>query len=121
MSVRAEKVASVVKRALSMPISDLAKENNVGIATVTAVRFSPDLTLAKVYLSIYGGKTSPAKFLQLLEDEKFELRRIVSQAVRLKTIPDLKFFLDDTLDQMEHIQQLLNKAKEEDQKLKSGK
>lgn len=121
MSIRAEKVASVVKRALSQPISDLAREQNAGIATVTTVRFSPDLTLAKVYISIYGGKTSPAKFLQFLEEEKYELRRIVAQSVRLKTIPDLKFFIDDTLDQMEHIQQLLNKAKEEDEKLKENK
>ncbi len=120
MSIRAEKVASIVKRALSQPISDFAREQNAGIATVTTVRFSPDLTLAKVYISIYGGKIFPARFLQMLEEEKYELRGIVARSVRLKTIPDLKFFLDDTIDQMEHIQQLLNKAKEEDAKLKEN-
>ncbi len=52
MSIRAEKVASIVKRALSQPISDFALEHNAGIATVTTVRFSPDLTLAKVYIIV---------------------------------------------------------------------
>lgn len=120
MSLRAEKVASVVKRALSMPVSDLARQHSAGIATVTAVRISPDLTLAKIYISVYGGKVSAPRFISILEDAKSELRRLVGQSVRLRSTPDIRFFIDDTLDQMDHIQQILDKAKIEDNKIKSS-
>lgn len=119
MSLRTEKVASVIKRALSMPVSELARQNLAGIATVTTVRMSPDLTLARIYVSVYGGKISAPKFIALLEDSKFELRKIVGQSVRLRFTPDLRFFIDDTLDQIDHIQQLIDKAKAEDSKIKN--
>lgn len=111
MSLRSEKVASVIKRALSMPVSDLARENSAGMATVTSVRISPDLTLAKVYISLFGKSFSPIEFISLLEENKSSLRKIVGRAVRLRQTPDLKFFNDDTLDQIEHIQKLLDSVK----------
>ncbi len=111
MSLRAEKVASVIKRALTVPISDIARENSAGLATVTAVRMSPDLTVAKVYISVYGKNYPPAKFINILEDSKGELRRFVGSSVRLKQTPELRFFIDDTLDQIEHIQKLVDQVK----------
>ncbi len=119
MSLRAEKVASVIKRALSMPVSELARENSAGIATVTAVRCSPDLTLAKIYISVFGNNFPPARFITLLENHKYELRKLVGRSVRLRQTPDIRFFLDDTLDQIEHIQKIIDKAKKEDDALKS--
>ena len=118
MSLRSEKVASVIKRALSMPVSELARANSAGIATVTAVRMSPDLTVAKVYISVYGNNFPPARFLSAIEDQKSELRRLVGRSVRLRQTPDIKFFLDDTLDQIEHIQKILDQAKVEDDNIK---
>ncbi len=111
MSIRAEKVASVVKRALSNPINEIARENSAGLATVTAVRLSKDLQIAKVYISLYGKNFSPMEFIDILGENKSELRYIVGQAVRLRNTPDLRFFIDDTLDQMDHIQKLLDSVK----------
>jgi len=111
MSLRTEKVGSVIKRALTAPISELAKENSAGLATVTAVRMSPDLTVAKVYISVYGRNFPPAQFISILDDAKGELRRFVGSSVRLKQTPELRFFIDDTLDQIEHIQKLVYQVK----------
>lgn len=120
MSLRAEKVASVIKRVLSMPVSTFARENAAGIATVTAVRLSPDLTLAKVYISVYGNNYPPARFIAKLDEAKHEFRRLVGKEVRLRQTPDLRFYLDDTLDQIDHIQKILDKAKEEDNRIKNA-
>lgn len=111
MSIRAEKVASVIKRALSEPVSTIARENSAGIVTVTTVKLSPDLQIAKVYISVYGKKYSSAEFVQILDNRKGELRKIVGNSVRLRTTPDVKFFIDDTLDQMDRIQVLLDNSK----------
>jgi ribosome-binding factor A len=112
MSIRAEKAASVVKRILAEPVSHLAKEHEAGLATVTAVRLSPDLHIAKVYVSVYGGKLSSKDFITLLDDNKGHLRSAIGAGVRLRYTPELRFYLDDTLDKMEYIQNLLNTAKE---------
>lgn len=111
MSVRTEKVASVVKRALSMPLNNLASEVSAGIVTITALKVTNDLQIAKVYVSVYGGKISSAKFLSILEERKGELRSELGSNIKLRYTPELKFYLDDTFDRMEHIQKLIDSAK----------
>lgn len=108
MSIRAEKVSSLIKRVLAKPIDSLASEHHAGLVTVTSVRLTEDLQTAKVYVSIFGDKISPGKFLAILEDKKGSLRTHLGKEIRLRYTPDLKFFLDDTLDKIEHIQELIN-------------
>ncbi len=109
--MRAERVASEVQKVLSEPVSEFARENNAGLATITSVRMSPDLQIANVYVSVYGGKTSPQTFLNLLEEEKSTFRQIVGSKVRLRLTPELRFFLDDTYERIERIEQLLSSEK----------
>ncbi|MFN3306687.1 MAG: 30S ribosome-binding factor RbfA [Candidatus Kapaibacteriota bacterium] len=111
MTVRAQRVASEVQKVLSEPISEFARENNAGLATITAVRMSPDLQIANVYVSVYRGETSPQTFLNLLEDEKSTFRQIVGTKLRLRLTPEVRFFLDDTFDRIEKIEQLLSSEK----------
>ncbi len=111
MSKRQEKVASVIKRALAGPISDIASEYGKGLVTLTAVRMSPDLHNASLYISVYGSKETPAVLINEIESRKGELRQVVGREVRLRFVPDLRIYLDDTLDQMDRIQTLLNSAK----------
>jgi ribosome-binding factor A len=117
MSIRAEKVASVIKRSLAEPISRIASENSAGLVTITSVRLSNDLQVAKVYLSIYGGKMSPGKFMPVIEERVGALRSHIGKQIKLRFTPELRFFLDDTLEQMERIQNLLDSAKKADEKL----
>jgi ribosome-binding factor A len=112
MSIRTEKVGSVVKRALVNPVQNLAKEFGAGLASVTIVRLSKDLSIAKVYVSVYGGKSmTPTAFIELLEKKKGEIRYRLAGEVELRFLPELRFFIDDTFDQMEHIQKLIDNAK----------
>ena len=65
MSIRAEKIASVIKRTITNPISDLAMEFSAGMVTVTSVKLSPDLQIAKIYFHAFGGNISPATYFFL--------------------------------------------------------
>jgi ribosome-binding factor A len=112
MSIRAERVAGEIQKVLSEPIAELARENKAGIATVTSVRMSPDLQIAYVYVSVYGGKISPQAFMNIIETVKPELRQLVGSKVRLRLTPELRFFYDDTFDKIERIEQLLKEAKD---------
>ncbi len=110
MSTRTEKVSSTIKKIIVNPINQLANEYKAGLVTVTAVRITPDLQLAKVYISILASKVSEGKFLAILEDNKKKIRHFLAKNIRLKHIPELKFFLDNTLDEMNHIKQLIDEV-----------
>jgi len=111
MSIRTEKVASSIKKVLASGLNSLASEFSAGLVTITAVRMSNDLQIAKVYISSYGGKIPTIEFINLLEHNKKNLKTAVASNLRLRHTPDLKFFIDDTLEQMEHIRKLLDSVK----------
>jgi ribosome-binding factor A len=111
MSFRVEKVASEIKKMLAQPIAEIARGLNAGLVTLTSVRVSKDLQQAKVYISIFNKKSSPGLLIDELERRKGELRHLIGKDLRLRFTPDLKFFLDDTLEQMEKIQTLIDSVK----------
>jgi len=114
MSIRTEKVASVIKKALAKPIADLAYEANAGLATLTSVKITNDLQIAKLYISVFGGNITPLEFIDFLEKKSGELRSQIASKVRLRFVPEIKLFLDDTLDQIDRIQTLLDSVDKKD-------
>lgn len=80
------------------------------LVTVSEVRASPDLAVAKVYVSIFPSDRQEA-VMQILEDNlrayRGELGRIVAKQLRI--VPELSFYLDTSLDYAAHIDELLKK------------
>lgn len=120
MSIRAEKVSNEIRKALVRPITELANEYKAGLLTITTVRISKDLRLARIYFSLIGGSLSKSKFLEILELHKSDIRKSLASSVRLRFIPELKFFYDDTLDTIEHIGDIIKKIKNKDSSLSDG-
>jgi ribosome-binding factor A len=79
-----------------------------GLMTVTEVRMSPDLKIAKVYVSVFGDAERKKKTLALLEVEKHFVRAELGHNLRLKFTPSLVFYLDETLDNAMRIENLLH-------------
>ena len=80
------------------------------MVTVSEVRISPDLSIAKIYVSIFPSEKADAVMGILNENMKSyrgELGRIVAKQFRI--IPELVFYLDKSLDYAEHIDELLKK------------
>ncbi|MCO5251273.1 MAG: 30S ribosome-binding factor RbfA [Candidatus Kapabacteria bacterium] len=111
MSIRAEKVASTVKRLLAQHITDISREIKAGFATLTSVKMTSDLHLVKCYVSLFGKETQPGLLLEELERRKHLFKHLIAKEMRLRTIPDFKFYYDDTLDQIDHIKDLINSSK----------
>lgn len=78
--------------------------------TVTAVRVSPDLGIARVYLSIFPPK-GKEEVLTVVKENKKTVRHELGQRIKnqMRIVPDLQFFIDDSLDYIEHIDNLLKK------------
>ena len=80
------------------------------MVTVSEVRVSPDLSIAKVYVSVFPSEKAAAVMDMLKEDIRAyrgELGRKVARQLRI--VPDLVFYLDTSLDYAEHIDELLKK------------
>ena len=78
------------------------------LVTVTGVRVSPDFGYAKIYVSVFPFDRS-AELMKTLEHQNWFVRRALGQRLRnqLKNVPEIQFFLDDSLEYIEHIEQAL--------------
>ena len=76
--------------------------------TVSEVRISPDLSIAKVYVSIFPS-AKQKEAMETLEQEKKSIRGELGRKVagQLRIVPEIDFYLDGSLDYAEHIEQLL--------------
>lgn len=80
------------------------------MVSVTRARVSPDLSICTAYLSIFPSEKSEEILANIKSNEK-SIRYELGTRVRnqLRVIPELRFFLDDSLDYLEHIDELLKK------------
>lgn len=112
MSIRTERVSGEIQKALASPLQRIAGELSAGFITVTEVRMSPDLQIARVYVSVFGGSKTPAEVLEYMDKvEAGRIRHHIAKTVRLRYVPQLKFFIDDSLDRAQRIEALLDSVK----------
>lgn len=106
---RQAKIARLIQKELSEIFRrQTAVMGNI-LVSVSAVRVSPDLGIAKVYLSIFPPEKA-AEILENISKQSKTVRYELAQAVKstLRKCPDLQFYLDDSLDYIENIDRLLS-------------
>lgn len=109
MSVRMEKVSSVIKQEISKIISREYSSKEYGFITVTDVKMSADLKIAKIYISIFDKSEVRERTMKMLESEKGHIRSLIGSHVHLKFTPSLQFYIDETLDRVESINNIIKK------------
>ncbi|HUL44440.1 MAG TPA: 30S ribosome-binding factor RbfA [Bacteroidota bacterium] len=114
MSLRTERVSSLIKEEVGMLFAREYRDPAFGLITVTEVRVSPDLRLAKIYVSIMGSPAKRDETLRMLEGRKGEIRSFIGARVRLKFTPTVQFYIDETLDRVEKIDQLIRQIHKDD-------
>ena len=103
-TTRQQKIAKQIQKDVAEIFQKEGRELLCGtLATVTAVRVSPDFNYAKIYVSIFPFSKAP-ETLASLDRNNWFVRRERNQ---IKSIPELQFFLDDSLEYIEHIEQAL--------------
>jgi ribosome-binding factor A len=113
MSVRTEKVGNLIKQEIGALIERDYRTSEMGFMTVTKVSMSPDLKLARIYISVFGDSKVKERTLFLLNEAKKDIRHYIGGKVRIKFTPEIAFFIDDTMDYVANIEELLKKAHEE--------
>ena len=112
-TTRQPKIARQIKRG----IADIFKKEGRDLlrgtlVTVTEVRVSPDFNYAKIYVSIFPFDKAPETMAVLDKQNRF-IRRELGRRIKdqLKSVPEIQFFLDDSLEYIEHLEQAMKEDK----------
>jgi len=114
-SYRVEKVASLIKEELSLIFLHKIQDPSLSIITVTNIKMSPDLRHTKVYLSVYD-KDKRQEVLDKVNELKSWIRTQLAGRIQIRFVPELDFYIDDTLDYVEKIEGIIRKIHEHDDK-----
>jgi ribosome-binding factor A len=115
MSHRIEKFEKLVKEEVSLIFLFKLKDPLFEFVTVTNVKVSPDLKTAKIYLSVFDREKRETVLQKITGQSKY-IRSELASRIRVKFVPELKFFIDDTMDYVEKIEGLIKKIHEDDDK-----
>lgn len=109
-STRQQKVSRMLQRELAEYFQQHTRELLPGkMITVTVVRISPDMGLAKVYLSIFPREEKEKDPIETIRSHASSIRNAIGNKIRnqVRSIPEFVYYLDDSLDYIENIDNLL--------------
>nr|WGD63802.1 30S ribosome-binding factor RbfA [Bacillus subtilis]WGD70458.1 30S ribosome-binding factor RbfA [Bacillus subtilis]WGD76988.1 30S ribosome-binding factor RbfA [Bacillus subtilis]WGD89450.1 30S ribosome-binding factor RbfA [Bacillus subtilis]WGD92141.1 30S ribosome-binding factor RbfA [Bacillus subtilis] len=113
MSMRANRVGEQMKKELGDIISRKLKDPRIGFLTVTDVRVSGDLQIAKVYISVLGDEKKREEALKGLAKAKGFIRSEIGDRIRLRKTPEIEFEFDESIDYGNRIETLIHELHSE--------
>lgn len=115
-SKRQLQVAEIIKRNFGIVLQQEGTYiyDSQVLVTVTSVNVSPDLSQAKIYLSIYNTENKQAVILQM-EEEYHRLKQALAGRIKkhIRRIPEFQMFMDETLDEMYRLKKLFKRLDDE--------
>ncbi len=112
---RQKQIAGVVHEEMSVIFQKMGLSMvDGGLVSISSVKVTPDLLEARIYLSVFQAKDNQA-VLKKVEEKAHEIKRELASKVKnqLRRIPEIKYFLDDTLDQVFKMEELFKKIEED--------
>lgn len=106
---RSLRVSGLLKKEFGDIFMREVKDPAVRLATITNVKLTDDLKLAKIYVSTLGDKAARKDLMQGLERAKKFIRAEVGHRTDLRYVPELSFYYDDTVDYVESIDTIIQK------------
>ncbi len=114
MSIRTERLSSVIKKDLGQILQRNHQPSGTFI-TVTQVRMTEDLSIAKVYLSVFSPNREVESVYKYIDDHQDEIRYELAAKIKnqVRRIPELLFYEDDTAEYVNKIENLFDKVRNE--------
>ena len=106
---RADRVAQLIQRKLATTIAQEIKDPRLPkLVTVSAVKLSPDLSYAKVYVTTLGGSSEMKPTLSILNKAAGFLRSVLARTIKMRSVPELRFVYDESLEYGARLSRLIN-------------
>jgi ribosome-binding factor A len=110
VSRRTDRINGLLRQEISQLLSrDLNDPRLSGVVSITRVETSADLRVSKVYVSVLGGPDDKVSVLKGISSAGGFIRREMRDRLSLKYIPDLRFTLDESMEEAQHIQRLMDR------------
>ncbi|MHB0913405.1 MAG: 30S ribosome-binding factor RbfA [Armatimonadota bacterium] len=116
MSTRTEKVRELLKKEISDIIRRDLKDPRLGFVTITDTEVTKDLRHAKVYISVLGDEKAKQETLSVLQHAAGHVRSEFGRRASMRTIPEISFRLDVSVDHGARIFELLEQVKKDEKK-----
>lgn len=110
---RAERVGGLIRQTISEILLRQVKDPRLELATITVVKMTRDLKIARVYFVVPGGDEKAAAANDGFQSAAGYLKRALSSRLDLRYMPQLEFYYDDSFDYGSNIEKLLNSIRTE--------
>ena len=117
---RVHKVAMAIKEEVSKIILYELKDPRIGFVTITHVDLTHDLKIAHIFYSIMGDTKGVENSQKGLEAAKGYIRKLLSDRLKLRFVPEILFRRDDSIEQSFHIMEVLNRLKKDGREKDAG-
>jgi ribosome-binding factor A len=107
---RSRRVGDQIQRELSSLIRDEIKDPRLGMVSISAVTVSRDLGHAKVHVSVLGDEQQVTESVMVLNHAAGFLRHRLGKMLHIRTVPELRFYIDRSLEEGARIGALINRA-----------
>ena len=115
MSKRIERINFTIRKELGTLLTENINDPRFSIMTsITNVDTSPDLSNAKIYVSIFGEESERISSMEALYSASNRLRILLSKKIKIRKIPKLNFFLDNNLNYSSEMNELIDNVIHED-------
>jgi ribosome-binding factor A len=111
---RVERVAEQIREEVSQILSTEVADPGVGLVTVTRVKVTPDLSLARVYWTIMGDAAQRKQTTKALARAAGFVRHLLSERLTLRRSPEVQFLFDQSVAAQDRVEQILYELKQEE-------
>jgi len=111
---RVEKTAQQLKKIISQMLLLEIKDARIGFVTITRVRVTADLKIARIYYTAIEGNVKKSDVQKGLDSASGYIRKLVAQRMKTKFTPEIKFYFDNTLEESLRVEKILDELKDED-------
>jgi ribosome-binding factor A len=112
---RPERVGEEIRQEISALLAREIRDPGVGFVTLTRVKMSPDLQLARVYYTLIGDEKAKVETARALERVTPFIRRQIASRVRLRRVPEVRFEFDRSVEHQDRIERILLDLEQERQ------
>ncbi len=113
--LRVEKVQEAIKHEISNMLLHDVKDPRIQFVTITGVELTDDISLAKVFVSMYGPEDKHEECWKALNKALGFMRSEIAKRIRLRFAPNLVLVKDTSMEYSAHIQSILDKIKKEEE------
>src|SRR5262245_57755474 len=101
---------------IQQTVSNLAlglKDPGIGFVTITGCEITPDVSVARIFYSVFGTETEKAATAEALDRAKSHIRREVGRLENLRRVPEIVFIYDESVERADRVTRILNKIQKE--------